>query len=165
MYGFVPISSVINGIMCYNIFVFPASIPSSNLYYCWVRAHLSRFRPMKRASFHTSWKCHETSGFLMFSGVKKWNIGWKWVKFEYVIVRSHCSVSFLGKLFHWTWNASVKQSSKESKMYISGVSHKNQEFCFLNHRCSWNALAFLILVSNDVPSCKNLIGNRNCIFW
>ena len=59
---------------CATIFSFSQRVlqyftfSSSNLYYCWVRAHLSRLRPVKRASFHTSWKCHETSGFLMFSG-------------------------------------------------------------------------------------------------
>ena len=38
---------------------------------------LTHFQPM----FHLyiPWKYQETSGFLMFSGVIKWNIGWKWV--------------------------------------------------------------------------------------
>ena len=47
--------------------------------------------------FYTPWKHQKASGFLMFSGVSKWNISWKWVKNPLLLVfKTSLPVHYLG---------------------------------------------------------------------
>ena len=59
------------------------SIKVGNESLLWNSMLLTHFKPM--IPFYTPWKRQKIKGFLTFSGVKKGNIGMKWVKNHAVI--------------------------------------------------------------------------------
>ena len=66
---------------------------------------LAHFQPM--FDFFTPWKHQKTAVLWCFKRVKKWNIGWKWVKHADNQNEIHCSLLLFQLSFSGTFNKKV----------------------------------------------------------